>query len=428
MAKKLDFKDFLTVDYAPGMPDLIKKNAKKRKGDTGAGTNAEYSSRYSPEDQIDTIGEKTTDPIELGTHAKNVGMGYTGKHKTIKDPGSKKGRHVHVFQFTGEEAELDEVSQALAHKVAKARQAQASNLRQKAVDEPDMMKAFAHTKAANKAEKKAGQSYNRLMKKEEVELDEELKFHDKTFKDGSKVTDIFHKNKFVGSIGKHHPRNGRPEGYHVIQYKTDSIPKGSKNIHRHERLNSHEDAKKLVTKHFNEEVELDEAMTATHKKLAHDVHKQLKRDEPMGLAAGMKLKADHSMLRSKYGSDWRKKAGIKIVEETEEVDEALNLQQRRARGRKMKLKRRQIEVSRKRVLKRAADPKRLKTRAEKAARNAIFRRLAKGLSRDEVPPQRKQEIEKRMEKMRGRIKRLAIKLMPKVRKLDKERRADKEDK
>lgn len=70
-----------------------------------------------------------------------------------------------------EEVELDEVSRELGHKVAKARQAQASNLRQKAVDEPDMMKAFAHTKAANKAEKKAGQSYNRLTKKEEVELD-----------------------------------------------------------------------------------------------------------------------------------------------------------------------------------------------------------------------------------------------------------------
>ena len=31
--KKLGFKDFLTVDYVPGMPDLIKKKAKKRKQD-----------------------------------------------------------------------------------------------------------------------------------------------------------------------------------------------------------------------------------------------------------------------------------------------------------------------------------------------------------------------------------------------------------
>ena len=294
MAKKLDFKDFLTVDYAPGMPDLIKKNAKKRKMDSGAGTNAEYSSRYSPEDQIDTI---------------------------------------------------DEVSQALGHKVAKARQAQASSLRQKAIDEPDMMKAFAHTRAANKAEKKAGQSYNRLMKKEEVELDE---------------------------------------------YNT----KSSKAIVR-------KDNKPIAIY-----PDLKSAQKDYHGKDGHDIGMR-------SHSAAMRIKKENP--------------GIKIVEETEDVDEALNLQQRRARGRKMKLKRRQIEVSRKRVLKRAADPKRLKSRAQKAARNAIFRRLAKGLSRSEVPPQRRQEIEKRMEKMKGRIERLAVKLTPKVRKLDKERRATKED-
>jgi hypothetical protein len=80
----------------------------------------------------------------------------------------------HVRKHFDESVELDEVSQDLARKTAKARQQQASQLRQKAVDEPDMMKAFAQTKAANKAEKKAGQSYNRLMKKEEVEQIDEI--------------------------------------------------------------------------------------------------------------------------------------------------------------------------------------------------------------------------------------------------------------
>jgi hypothetical protein len=241
--------------------------------------------------------------------------------------------------------ELDEVSRALAHKVAKARQAQASDLRQKAVDEPDMMKAFTHTKAANKAEKKAGQSYNRLMRKEEVQLDE---------------------------------------------YNTKS-------------------SKAIVTKD-NKPI----AIYPDLKSAQNDYHGK------NGYAIG--TRSHSAAMRIK-----KENPGIKIVESTEEVDEALTLQQRRARGRKMKLKRRQIEVGRKRALKRAADPKRLKTRAEKAARNAIFRRLAKGKSRDEVPPQRKQEIEKRMEKMRTRIQRLAIKLLPKVRQIDKERRATKQE-
>ena len=60
MAKKLGFKDFLTVDYAPGQPDLVKVNAKKRKKDLGAGTNAEYSSTYSPEEDIETLDEALT--------------------------------------------------------------------------------------------------------------------------------------------------------------------------------------------------------------------------------------------------------------------------------------------------------------------------------------------------------------------------------
>lgn len=57
MAKPLDFKDFLNVDYAPGMDPLIKRNAKKRKLDAGAGANAEYSSTYAPNEQVDIIDE-----------------------------------------------------------------------------------------------------------------------------------------------------------------------------------------------------------------------------------------------------------------------------------------------------------------------------------------------------------------------------------
>lgn len=60
MAKKLDFKDFLTVDYAPGMDPIIKRNAKKRKTDSGAGSNAEYSSTYAPGEQVDSIDEALT--------------------------------------------------------------------------------------------------------------------------------------------------------------------------------------------------------------------------------------------------------------------------------------------------------------------------------------------------------------------------------
>jgi len=93
---------------------------------------------------------------------------------------------------------------------------------------------------------------------EKVDHDENLQFRDQSFKDGSTVTDIFYKGKFVGSIGKHRPRDGRPEGYYLIQYRPHSIPKGSGNIHRHERIDSRDEAKKLVAKHFMEEITLED--------------------------------------------------------------------------------------------------------------------------------------------------------------------------
>lgn len=294
MAKKLDFKDFLTVDYAPGMPDLIKKKAKKRKMDSGAGTNAEYSSTHSPEEDIDTIDEKAYDP-SAGQHAKNVGMGYTGKHKIVKVPGDKKGKHTHIFQFAGEES-----------------------------FKPHWM---YDPKTGDKKWAEKPEDHEMLGKKgwvhEKPDLDE-LSMSVKDFK------------------------------------KTG--------------LN------KTVTKNKD------------------------------------KLKKDLEAMKARLNK-----------EEVEEVDEALSLQQRRALSRRMKLKRRKIEVGRKRALARAADPARLKKRATKAARNALFKKLAKGKSRSELPPQRRAEIEKRMAKMGNRITRLATKLLPQVRKIDKERRASKQE-
>jgi hypothetical protein len=168
MAKKLDFKDFLNVDYAPGMDPLIKKNAKKRKQDVETGSNAEYSSTYAPNERISTIenygtqtqrlmsplqkirqdkekddrdrygkikagvlprsnkkistgtseavapGGKAPKPvsgkaaqayIDGGKHVADVSMGREGKHNVIKSPNSKK--HVHVFTYESVE-DIDE--------------------------------------------------------------------------------------------------------------------------------------------------------------------------------------------------------------------------------------------------------------------------------------------------------------------------------
>jgi len=60
--KPLSFKDFLVVDYAPGMGEYINYQAAKRKKQQGAGSNAEYAS-YQPE------GEKIEEAL---THAQRI--------------------------------------------------------------------------------------------------------------------------------------------------------------------------------------------------------------------------------------------------------------------------------------------------------------------------------------------------------------------
>jgi hypothetical protein len=113
-------------------------------------------------------------------------------------------------------------------------------------------------------------------------------------------------------------------------------------------------------------------------------------------------------------------------DDADQLDEVLNLAQRRKKALKLNIIRKKVELGRKRALSRPADIKRLKNRAEKEARTMIFKRLSKGLSKDQVPYQRRMEIEKRMSKMTARIQRLAIKLLPKVRQLDVQRRTNKD--
>lgn len=106
-------------------------------------------------------------------------------------------------------------------------------------------------------------------------------------------------------------------------------------------------------------------------------------------------------------------------------DEALNFSQRRARARQMKKIKAKIAMGRRRAAKKFADPARLKKRARKQAISQLFKKFSKGKSRGEVPFARRQEIEKRIEKMSGRVDKIARKILPQVRKLEKERKGAK---
>jgi hypothetical protein len=102
-------------------------------------------------------------------------------------------------------------------------------------------------------------------------------------------------------------------------------------------------------------------------------------------------------------------------EAVEPTDEALTMQQRRARSRQMKKYQSRLKVGRKKASAKVANLAVLKRRAQKAARAAIAKKITKGIAKGDLTPARKQEIEKRLEKMQPRINRVAKKLLPKLR-------------
>ena len=109
-------------------------------------------------------------------------------------------------------------------------------------------------------------------------------------------------------------------------------------------------------------------------------------------------------------------------ESVERTDEALSMAQRRAKSRQMKKYKTRLAMGRKKQAAKMADPARLKRRAQKAARAALAKKLTKGIPKSELTPARKAEIEKRLDKMKQRVNRLAKKMLPAVRKKELARR------
>ena len=98
------------------------------------------------------------------------------------------------------------------------------------------------------------------------------------------------------------------------------------------------------------------------------------------------------------------------------TDEALTIQQRLQRSRNMKKKRAVIAMGRRRAMRKMAPKDKLIKRARRAARNEIVKKLTKGVPKSELNNARKREIERRVDKMKPRVDRLARKLFPQVRK------------
>ena len=110
---------------------------------------------------------------------------------------------------------------------------------------------------------------------------------------------------------------------------------------------------------------------------------------------------------------------MKKITPGQNVNEVLTVQQRRARGRVMK----RLAIARKRKMRKIAGAEQLQKRAQKAAKNILRKKIAgkKGESYADLSPQQKFAIDKMVQKRAGAIPKIARKLLPKIKKAEKER-------
>lgn len=116
---------------------------------------------------------------------------------------------------------------------------------------------------------------------------------------------------------------------------------------------------------------------------------------------------------------------LKEFIEVEQTDEALTHSQRIKASIRMKKMKNRIKIGRERAMRKTPTMDTIKKRANKQARILMMKKLTKGVSKDELSFSRRTDIEKRLAKKSAVIKRLAHKMIPAIRKQDRERKANK---
>lgn len=132
------------------------------------------------------------------------------------------------------------------------------------------------------------------------------------------------------------------------------------------------------------------------------------------------LNVDYTMSGDDHVAYQAKKRKLDIP--TGNTGEAVDMQTRRKMARNIKKNKAKIAMGRKRAARKIANQEILMKRARKAARNLFLKKITKGMSKDELTFARRQEIEKRLDKMKPKIDKMARKLLPQMRRKELDRK------
>ena len=107
------------------------------------------------------------------------------------------------------------------------------------------------------------------------------------------------------------------------------------------------------------------------------------------------------------------------------LDEIMSKAARMKRSRMMKMKGKMIARKRMISMKRKASPEKLKKRAMKKARDIVAKKILKDRSKSDLSISGKENLEKKLNKKKGIIAKIAKKILPKIRSAENERLAKK---
>ena len=110
-----------------------------------------------------------------------------------------------------------------------------------------------------------------------------------------------------------------------------------------------------------------------------------------------------------------------IKENPKVIDEALTVQQRMKRSQLMKRMAKKIAKKKKIKARRMKTPEELKTKARKAARLIIFKKFSKGQTPSELGRAERAAVERKVDKKKAAIGKIAKKIYPKIKVAEKER-------
>ena len=177
--------------------------------------------------------------------------------------------------------------------------------------------------------------------------------------------------------------------------------------------------KELPYKYEESVEQTDEMSNRLLNRYSDAAKKDTKKDRAKGMRKARNIRTQRAN-KGLWGSD--------IGEEVEQTDEAYTVAQRIKAKQRMKKMSKRIQMAKKRAMKRAPSTEKLKLRARKQAKGALVAKWSKGKQKGELSFAQRQNIEKRLKSASGRIDTMSKRLLPDVRKQDRERRSNAKNK